>query len=100
MPASCFPSRSRTDSSADGGSPGASRRPEHLALGSGASGIAVEVSVVEPTGSETLVVGRTGGEEIHVVFHERHSFAPGERIRVVPDLDRIHLFAPEDGVRL
>ena len=75
-------------------------RPEHLALGSGTSGIAVEVSVVEPTGSETLVVGRTGGEEIHIVFHERHSFAPGEQIRVVPDLDRIHLFAPEDGVRL
>ena len=75
-------------------------RPEHLALGSGTCGIAVEVSVIEPTGSETLVVGRMGGEEIHAVFHERHAFAPGEQIRVVPDLDRIHLFAQEDGVRL
>ena len=51
-------------------------RPEHIALGSGTSGIGVEVSVVEPTGSETLVVGRAGDEEIHVVFHERHSFTP------------------------
>ena len=75
-------------------------RPEHLALGSSTCGIAVEVSVIEPTGSETLVVGRMGGEEIHAVFHERHAFAPGEQIRVVPDLDRIHLFAQEDGVRL
>ena len=75
-------------------------RPEHLALGSDDSGIAVEVSVVEPTGSETLVVGRTGGEEIHAVFHERHSFAPGERIHVVPDLDRIHLFDRDSGARL
>ena len=75
-------------------------RPEHLTLGSDESGIAVEVSVVEPTGSETLVVGRTGGEEIHAVFHERHSFAPGERIRLVPDLDRIHLFAQESGDRI
>ena len=75
-------------------------RPEHLALGCDESGIAVEVSVVEPTGSETLVVGRTGGQEVQAVFHERHAFAPGELIRVVPDLDRVHLFAPESGVRL
>ena len=75
-------------------------RVEHLSLGSDESGISVGVSVVEPTGSETLVVGRSGGEAIHAVFHERHSFAPGERIRVVPDLDGIHLFAPESGARL
>ena len=75
-------------------------RPEHLMLGSGGSGISVEVSVVEPTGSETLVVGRANGEEVHAVFHERHSFAPGERIRLVPDLDHVHLFAREGGARL
>ena len=75
-------------------------RPEHLRLGSDRSGIPVEVSVVEPTGSETLVVGRAGGEEINAVFHERHSFAPGERIVLVPDLDHVHLFARESGARL
>ena len=75
-------------------------RPEHLALESDESGIPVEVSVVEPTGSETLVVGRTAGEEIQAVFHERHSFAPGESIHVVPNLDQIHLFVPESGARI
>ena len=75
-------------------------RPEHLSLGSDGTGVAIEVSVVEPTGSETLVVGRTGGHEIHAVFHERHTFAPGERIHLVPDLDNVHLFEPENGDRL
>ena len=75
-------------------------RPEHLALESDESGIPVAVSVVEPTGSETLVVGRTAGEEIQAVFRERHSFAPGERIRVVPNLDQVHLFVPESGARI
>ena len=75
-------------------------RPEHLMLGPDGSGITVEVSVVEPTGSETLVVGRAGGEEILAVFHERHSFDPGEHIHLVPDLDHVHLFAREGGTRL
>ena len=75
-------------------------RPEHLMLGPDGSGITVEVSVVEPTGSDTLVVGRAGGEEILAVFHERHSFDPGEHIHLVPDLDHVHLFAREGGTRL
>ena len=75
-------------------------RPEHLTLGSEASGIPVEVSVVEPTGSETLVVGRTGGDEIHAVFRERHAFTPGQCIHLAPELGRVHLFAPESGARL
>ena len=76
-------------------------RPEHLALGPNGSGIRVEVSVVEPTGSDTVVVGRTtGGDEVQAVFHERHAFMPGQRIHLVPDLGHVHLFASESGVRL
>ena len=75
-------------------------RPEHLVLGSEGSGIPVEVSVVEPTGSETLVVGRTGGDEVHAVFRERHAFNPGQHIHLMPDLAHVHLFAPESGARL
>ena len=76
-------------------------RPEHLALGSEGSGISVEVSVIEPTGSDTVVVGRTtGGDEVQAVFHERHAFMPGQRIHLVPDLGHVHLFAPESGARL
>ena len=75
-------------------------RPEHLMLGTDGCGISVEVSVVEPTGSETLVVGRTGGEEVHAIFRERHAFFPGQPIHLVPDLGHIHLFAQESGARL
>ena len=75
-------------------------RPEHLMLGTDGSGISVEVSVVEPTGSETLVVGRTGSEEVHAVFRERHAFVPGQPIHLVPDLGHVHLFAHESGARI
>ncbi|TIL97008.1 MAG: TOBE domain-containing protein, partial [Mesorhizobium sp.] len=49
-------------------------RPEHLRL-SDDQGIPVTVAVVEPTGSEVQLIGRTaGGEEIVANFRERHSF--------------------------
>ena len=73
-------------------------RPEHLSLSD--SGLPVNVSVVEPTGSETHVVGRFGDREIVAVFHERHSFRRSERILLAPDLSQIHLFDPETGERI
>jgi multiple sugar transport system ATP-binding protein len=66
-------------------------RPEHLEL-SGEDGIEVEVAVVEPTGSETLVVSRLGGREIQAAFRERHRFRPGERIKLRPRAQALHLF--------
>ncbi len=58
-------------------------RPEHLTLGEG--GIAAEIVVVEPTGSEVQVNARlASGEEIVAVFRERHPFKPGEKITLKP----------------
>ncbi|MEQ1943346.1 sn-glycerol-3-phosphate ABC transporter ATP-binding protein UgpC [Mesorhizobium sp. VNQ89] len=73
-------------------------RPEHLRLAD--EGFPVEIVVIEPTGSELQIIGRApGGEEIVANFRERHSFEPGQTIRLVADAHLIHLFNAETGKR-
>jgi multiple sugar transport system ATP-binding protein len=71
-------------------------RPEHLALG-GEDGIAATVSVVEPTGADTFVFSEIGGKPICATFSERHTFKPGETIKLKAPLDLVHLFDSETG---
>ncbi len=73
-------------------------RPEHLSLGS--PGIEATVAVVEPTGADTQVACKTAGGELTVVFRERHAFAPGDPIGLVPQADAIHVFDAASGKRL
>ena len=74
-------------------------RPEHLKLSD--QGFPVEIVVVEPTGSELQIIGRTpGGEDIVANFRERHSFEPGETVRLAAEPRLIHLFNGETGQRL
>jgi multiple sugar transport system ATP-binding protein len=73
-------------------------RPEHLALAD--SGIPSKVVVVEPTGADTFVACRHAGEELSVVFRERHDFTPGSTIHLQPDLQHAHLFDASTGQRL
>ncbi|MCC6204297.1 MAG: sn-glycerol-3-phosphate ABC transporter ATP-binding protein UgpC [Hyphomicrobiales bacterium] len=74
-------------------------RPEHLRLSD--SGFPVTVAVVEPTGSEVQVIGRTaGGAEIVANFRDRHEFAPGDTIRLSAEPHLIHLFKGDSGTRL
>ena len=74
-------------------------RPEHLQL-TNEGGIASKVVVLEPTGADTLVACRHGGTDMAAVFRERHDFAPGSTIRLMPDLGRAHLFDAASGERL
>jgi multiple sugar transport system ATP-binding protein len=74
-------------------------RPEHLAL-TNVGGIPVRVVVMEPTGMDTFVACRHEGHELSAVFRERHDFAPGSTIRLLPDLQRAHLFDADSGERL
>ena len=74
-------------------------RPEHLTLGSD-EGISAQVAVVEPTGADTFVSCRHEGKELAVVFHDRHAFTPGSTIRLMPDIQRSHLFDAGSGRRL
>jgi multiple sugar transport system ATP-binding protein len=73
-------------------------RPEHLSIDEG--GIAAEVVVVEPTGSETQVVARHGGQEITCLFRERITARPGENIHISANPDLVHLFDPDSGDHL
>jgi multiple sugar transport system ATP-binding protein len=76
-------------------------RPEHLDLiDSGVNGLGAEVVVVEPTGAEILVFTQLAGQEVAVVFKERHKFRPGDKINLTPHPGTIHLFDKETGQRV
>jgi len=75
-------------------------RPEHLELAGESDGIEVAVEVVEPTGSETLLVGTMAGQTVQAAFRERHRFRPGQRIRLRPRLEYVHVFDAVTGARI
>ncbi|MEM1400686.1 MAG: sn-glycerol-3-phosphate ABC transporter ATP-binding protein UgpC [Pseudomonadota bacterium] len=70
-------------------------RPEHLNLAD--SGLEATVTVVEPTGSETMVFMKLGGREIVGVFRDRHDFKPGQPIHFSARTEEVHLFDRESG---
>ncbi|MGE3829544.1 MAG: ABC transporter ATP-binding protein [Parvibaculaceae bacterium] len=73
-------------------------RPEHFSLGS--AGVPAEVSVIEPTGSETQLFAKLGGQKIVGVFRERVSVKPGEMLPLLADPGSAHLFDAGSGQRL
>jgi multiple sugar transport system ATP-binding protein len=73
-------------------------RPEHLQLDSG--GIPATVQIVEPTGSETQVLMRIGGQPVIGAFRERVLARPGDILPVRPDTALVHLFDQQSGARL
>jgi multiple sugar transport system ATP-binding protein len=73
-------------------------RPEHFAIAD--DGAEAEIQVVEPTGSETQVFAKLGGDEVVAVFRERHQFNPGDKVRLKPDPRLVHLFDETTGKRL
>ncbi|MFN0116316.1 MAG: ABC transporter ATP-binding protein [Paracoccaceae bacterium] len=73
-------------------------RPEHISVGEG--GLPVEVSVFEPTGSETLIFGRLGGEPIDALIRDRIESEPGGILNFRFDPRRVHLFDRATGERL
>src|SRR6202521_5241898 len=82
----------------DGHPEGFGVRPEHFTIAD--DGAEAEIVVVEPTGSETQVFAKLGGEQVVAVFRERHQFNPGDKIRLKPDPSVVHLFDEATGKRL
>ena len=74
-------------------------RPEHFTLDD-ATGVAAEVRVVEPTGSDTQVALRLAGHEIVAQLRERIHARPGELLRLKPQAALAHLFDAGNGQRL
>ena len=73
-------------------------RPEHFVIAD--DGSEAEVQVIEPTGSELQIAAKLGSDDIIAVFRERHAFKPGDKIRLKPNPQLVHLFDQPSGQRL
>ncbi len=74
-------------------------RPEHFTIDEG-RGLSADVIVVEPTGSETQVALRLGGQPVMAAFRDRIGARPGDRLALWPVAAEAHLFDAADGRRL
>ncbi|MHA1572109.1 MAG: ABC transporter ATP-binding protein [Alphaproteobacteria bacterium] len=73
-------------------------RPEHFSIRD--DGIPAEVTVIEPTGSETQVGAKFGGQDLVGVFRERIDVGPGDTIHMALDSSGARLFDVETGLRI
>ena len=73
-------------------------RPEHFTIAD--DGVEAEVIVVEPTGSETQLVAKMAGHDVVAIFRERYDFQPGQKVKLKPRADVVHLFDKETGKRM
>ncbi|MFI6871227.1 ABC transporter ATP-binding protein [Nocardia sp. NPDC050406] len=100
----------RTVSDASTGTVVVGIRPEHFEIGAAtalskeATGITMEVDVVEELGSDAYVYGRaldkSGQETIVARADWRNPPAKGTRLTLNTDPEHVYFFAPEDGRRL
>ncbi|WP_117191978.1 ABC transporter ATP-binding protein [Rhizobium terrae] len=72
-------------------------RPEQFVLAD--DGTPAQIVVVEPTGAETQVVARIGGENVNMLFRERIAVRPGDTIRFTLRVAGEHLFSAATGRR-
>ncbi|MCR8724578.1 ABC transporter ATP-binding protein [Frigidibacter sp. ROC022] len=73
-------------------------RPEHLVLDP--EGVPLDVDNVDPTGSETMVLGRIAGQQVTLLLRQRVAVSPGDQLTVSADPAHLHLFDPDSGRRL
>jgi multiple sugar transport system ATP-binding protein len=73
-------------------------RPEHVRIA--ADGVPAEIKVVEPTGSEIMVIADIGGQDVTCLFRQRLALTPGEVIRVTFDPASTHIFDAATGTRI
>ncbi|CAN7309792.1 ABC transporter ATP-binding protein [Variovorax sp. LjRoot178] len=74
-------------------------RPEHFTIDPG-RGLSADVIVVEPTGAETQVALRLGGQSVMAAFRDRIGARPGDRLALWPVAAEAHLFDAAGGERL
>nr|WP_176556325.1 sn-glycerol-3-phosphate ABC transporter ATP-binding protein UgpC [Rubellimicrobium rubrum] len=76
-------------------------RPEHLHIlpPDAPRGLPARLRVVEPTGSETMIMAQMGDRAVTVLARERIQAQPGDFVRLLPDPGRAHWF-DGDGQRI
>ena len=67
-------------------------RPTDLKLSEDGQGVPAEVTLVEPTGSETELTLRCGDRNLVMVVHGRTSVQTGDPVHLSVDAGRAHLF--------
>ena len=75
-------------------------RPEHLSVAGEGRGFEIDVTAVEPTGSETFVQGTLGGQKIAALLRERVAVQLGQKLRLELAAKNAHLFDPASGQRI
>lgn len=76
-------------------------RPEHMqVLAESAAGVRVQVSVVEPLGSDTLVYFDCEGKRHVARVPPALQVRPGDNITLGFETEKCHLFAVDDGAVL
>ena len=74
-------------------------RPENLAIGP-AEGLPATVTLIEPTGSDTHLVGKVGDLELTCVARERVSLKPGQKVNLAVAGSHGLFFDPDTQKRL
>jgi multiple sugar transport system ATP-binding protein len=77
-------------------------RPVHLDIDGGPLGspVSAEVVVVEPMGAETELVVKVGDTTLNIVTHGRAELGPGQKIRLSPQTQHVHLFDSASTLRI
>ncbi|HCH73537.1 MAG TPA: sugar ABC transporter ATP-binding protein [Ochrobactrum sp.] len=72
-------------------------RPEHMKIAD--KGVPVTVEIVEPTGSEIMVMGKLGDQPVTCLFRERLTVRPGDVLTIAIEPATSLVFEPEKGMR-
>ncbi|MDO5604151.1 MAG: sn-glycerol-3-phosphate ABC transporter ATP-binding protein UgpC [Paracoccus sp. (in: a-proteobacteria)] len=75
-------------------------RPEHFELVAEGQGLAAEINLVEPLGSDTLVHARAAGQDIIARVSPDLRPQTGQRLYLSPVAGKAHLFNPETEERI
>lgn len=76
-------------------------RPEHLTISRDpAVGLPGDVALVEPAGWETHLHADIYGRRFRAISTQRLEVTPGDKVALVPDQSRVHLFDGATGARL
>lgn len=73
-------------------------RPENFSFTSAGDGLRAELSVLEPTGAETLVICQCAGSDLVATVKERVALASGAHIDLAIEPGKYHLFHRETGL--